>query len=123
LDISRLPKVAQFYSPGQRPDESTHLVEAVWLAQRAKIQEPSPSGLGAWIGGKGGLKARDSSGSGFMLPKPHDITALQAANHHETIFPAPQTGLWNGRAFDASEICILVSPLGWAIELAHLRRA
>jgi hypothetical protein len=38
LDISRLPKVAQFHSPGLRPDEYTHLGEAVWLAQRAKIR-------------------------------------------------------------------------------------
>jgi hypothetical protein len=92
------------------PDEYTHFVEAVWLARRAKIREPSPSGLGAWMGGNGGLNSRDSSGSGFIMPKRHDITALQAANHHETMFPALRTGLWDGRAFDASEMCILVSP-------------
>jgi hypothetical protein len=88
-----------------RTVEYTHLVEAVWLAQRAKIQEPSPSGLGAWIGGKGGLKARDSSGSGFIMPKRHYITALR-------------TGLSNGRAFDASAMCLLARPLGWARESA-----
>jgi hypothetical protein len=42
-----------------------------------KFKSPVRQGLGPWIRGKGGLKARDSSGSGFMMPKPHDITALR----------------------------------------------
>jgi hypothetical protein len=45
-----------------------------------------------------------------MMPKRHYIAALQAENHDETMFPALRTGLWNGRAFDASEMCLLVSP-------------
>jgi hypothetical protein len=70
-------------SPGQRPDEYTHLGSA----KGAAIQKPSPKGWVIWQSKKCGLKVRDSRTGSDFLSIPTDCGL--SARYNVAIFIRP----------------------------------